>query len=56
MTGDDEGRQDSETVSAPHRDTAPPTRTKQPVIWLTVLLIVLLAMTAALFWAAMQRA
>jgi hypothetical protein len=46
----------SETVHAPHRDEAPPKRTKQPLVWITVALLILAVLAGLLIWAAVRTA
>jgi hypothetical protein len=46
----------SESVSAPHRDEAPPRRTRRTPVLVVVLLLAVLALTVALVWAAISAA
>jgi hypothetical protein len=46
----------SESVSAPHRDDAPPRRTRRTPILVVVLLLAILALGVALVWAAIAAA
>lgn len=45
----------SDTVSRPYRDAEPPKRSKAPVIWIVVALVVIVALAIALFVAAVQK-
>jgi hypothetical protein len=46
----------SESVSAPHRDDSPPRRTRRTPVLVTVLLVAILVLGAALVWAAIAAA
>lgn len=46
----------AETVHAPHRDDDPPTRTKQPVLWITLAMVAMLVMVVLLIFAAVRAA
>jgi hypothetical protein len=46
----------SESVSAPHRDDAPPRRTRRTPVLVLVLLLAMLALGVALVWAAIAAA
>lgn len=52
----EEGDPQSETVSAPHQDEAPPKRTARPVVFLTLAVLALLVLAALLVWAALDAA
>ena len=46
----------SESVSAPHQDDAPPRRTRRTPVLIVVLLLAILALGVALVWAAIAAA
>jgi hypothetical protein len=46
----------SESVSAPHRDDAPPRRTRRTPVLVLLLLLAMLALGVALVWAAIAAA